>query len=80
MSGAQSPDLLGLIGDMEEDVRDLVSWATAITTVGCHHGSLQPAEVWVMGQAMLAVAKRVQSDWRDLHHFAAAAAPGRVGR
>lgn len=77
MTGAKSPDLLSLIGDMEEDVRDLVSWATAINTVGCHHGSLDPAEVWVMGKAMLMVAKRVQTDWRDLRYLAAAGAPGK---
>ena len=65
MSGPASrrDDLASLISDMESDVRDLVRWGQAVRTMGCSNGSVESGSLFVVGDAMVEVAVKVESDW-----------------
>ena len=67
---ASAATVADLVGNMEEDVGELVAWADAITCVGCSSVVFQPETVFVMGKAMTEVAERLRDTWRELHGLA----------
>lgn len=52
---------------MEEDTRDLVAWADAVSSIGTVGFLIDPSQIYVMGNAMLEIAKRVRDDWEEAH-------------
>lgn len=69
----QSPSqrsLADVLRGMEEDTRDLVAWADAVSSMGTVGFLIEPSQIYVMGNAMLEVAKRLRDDWEEAHGLA----------
>ena len=62
-SGSRRDDLAQLIFDMEDDVRNLVRWGQAVRTMGCSNCMVEAGSLYVVGDAMVEAAVKVEADW-----------------
>jgi len=56
-------DLATLIFDMEDDVRNLVRWGQAVRAMGCSRGDVEAGSLYVVGDAIIEAAMKVENDW-----------------
>ena len=56
-------NLADLVSDMESHVRDLVRWGQAVRAMGCSGSDVEAGALFVVGDAMIEVAVKVESDW-----------------
>ncbi|MDF2601808.1 MAG: hypothetical protein K0Q54_4631 [Methylobacterium brachiatum] len=56
-------DLAGLIFNMEDAVRNLVRWGQAVRAMGCSGCDVEAGALYVVGDAMVEAALKVESDW-----------------
>lgn len=62
-SGSRRDDLASLISDMEDEVRNLVRWGQAVRAMGCSGSDVEAGVLYVVGDAMVEAAVKVESDW-----------------
>ncbi|SEG71612.1 hypothetical protein SAMN04488144_1537 [Methylobacterium sp. 190mf] len=55
-------NLATVIFDMEDSVRNLVRWGQAVRTMGCPTGEIEAGSLYVVGDAVVEAAMKVEED------------------